>query len=229
LEFVPSELQNEEVPQQLQVVGELCAEQGSAFVSAMGDTIVYTVNPRRTTTDLYTLKVLTVVASIDGSRVVAPSNIDGDSPDDVSTEAPSRSDEEHAPDGNMCWQKVSPSLAAASSTYPEAMMCSVGSGDKAKIGLAGHVALTYASGGQLVTSMGHWIELSRINTSEEELLNAAQKNFGDAEWRALRADLDCQTTEIQRDECRQKWAKSHISKSVPTRMKCRTKFDYNCS
>eukprot|EP00971_Amphidinium_carterae_P083389 1650362-Amphidinium_carterae.1 len=30
LEFVPQDLQNEEVPQQLQVVGELCASEGKA-------------------------------------------------------------------------------------------------------------------------------------------------------------------------------------------------------
>merc|ERR1712151_1052079 len=65
LEFVPADLQNEEVPQQLQVVGELCAEQGKAVVHAMGGTIVYTVNPRRQQTDVYNLKVLTVATNID--------------------------------------------------------------------------------------------------------------------------------------------------------------------
>lgn len=39
LEFVPSELQHEDVPQQLQVVGELCADKGKAVVNAMGCTI----------------------------------------------------------------------------------------------------------------------------------------------------------------------------------------------
>merc|ERR1712003_570036 len=33
----------------------------------MGDTIVYTVNPRRKETDLYTLRVLTVVSDYDGA------------------------------------------------------------------------------------------------------------------------------------------------------------------
>merc|ERR1711881_520310 len=60
LKFVPSELQDEEVPQQLQVVGELCADKGKAVVNAMGGTIVYTVNPKRQATDAYDLKVLTV-------------------------------------------------------------------------------------------------------------------------------------------------------------------------
>merc|ERR1719197_1652152 len=61
LEFIPSELQSEEVPQQLQVVGELCADKGKAVVTAMGSTIVYTVNPNRRQSEMYDLEVLTVV------------------------------------------------------------------------------------------------------------------------------------------------------------------------
>merc|ERR1719440_1967951 len=69
LDFIPEELQNEEVPQQLQVVGELCADRGKAIVEAMGDTIVYTVNPKRTETELYDLKVLTVVTDFCGDDI----------------------------------------------------------------------------------------------------------------------------------------------------------------
>merc|ERR1711879_51122 len=69
LDFIPAELQNEEVPQQLQVVGELCADQGKAVVSAMSDTIVYTVNPRRAETQRYALKVLTVVTNLGGGPI----------------------------------------------------------------------------------------------------------------------------------------------------------------
>merc|ERR1712194_84779 len=115
-------------------------------------------------------------------------------------------------------------LRQSRSNFPQAMMCSVGEGANAKTGMAGHVTLTYASGGQLVTSMGHWIELARINTSEEELLHMAAKNFGQSEWEEMRADLGTQDTEMDRDVCRQKWAKSSIAKSVPSRMKCRTKY-----
>merc|ERR1712232_721000 len=77
---------------------------------------------------------------------------------------------------------------------PEAVKCSIRDGDKEKRGLAGHVALTYASGGQLVTSMGHWIELTRINTSEDAVIRVAQHNFGDDEFNELQADLNCQST-----------------------------------
>merc|ERR1712144_87037 len=60
LDFVPSDLAHEDVPQQLQVVGELCRDQGKAFVKALGGTILYTVDPKRSKTGLYNLKVLTV-------------------------------------------------------------------------------------------------------------------------------------------------------------------------
>merc|ERR1712232_1209569 len=55
LEFVPADLQNEEVPQQLQVVGQLCGDSGKAVVTALGGTIVYTVRPDRPMTNRYDL------------------------------------------------------------------------------------------------------------------------------------------------------------------------------
>jgi len=222
LEFIPSELKNEDVPQQLQVVGELCAEQGSASVQAMGGTIVYTINPHRQKTEVYTLKVLTVANSIDGLENCSETNFGEDdvlsnglAPKDAFTVPPS---------SNMVDEMAETADARDGCAYPEAMMCKIGEGDSAKIGMAGHVTLTYSSGGQLVTSMGHWIELTRINTSEEELFRVAAKNFGQLELQEMQADLECQVSEADRDNCRQKWARSSISKSVPTRMKCRTKY-----
>merc|ERR1719428_2673150 len=73
LEFVPSDLQNEEVPQQLQVVGQLCQDQGKAVVQCMNSTIMYTVNPY-CKTDVYNLKVLTVVTEISTCSAL-PQNI----------------------------------------------------------------------------------------------------------------------------------------------------------
>lgn len=40
------------------------AEEGKCNVSAMGGTIVYSVNQKRKETDLYRLQVLTVVSSL---------------------------------------------------------------------------------------------------------------------------------------------------------------------
>merc|ERR1711879_682535 len=178
LEFIPSDLQGEDVPQQLQVVGELCTERGEAVVSALSNTIVYTVKPDRQATDVYDLKVLTIVS------------------DFASTSAP----------------------------IPDHMKCSVGNGSNQKRGAAGHVVLTYKSGGQLVTSMGHWIELSRIDTSLDAVMRAAEHNFGAEEVADFQREYAMQRTDSARYECVQRHSKAMVSKSMPSQMKCRTKF-----
>lgn len=174
LEFQPSDLQNEEVPQQLQVVGQLCSDRGSAIVETLGGTIVYTVNPERAATDLYTLKVLTVVSDM---------------------------------------------------AIPERLQCTVGDGDAVKRGAAAHVTLTYAqSGGQLVTSMAHWIELTKIDTSLEAVMRCAAQEFGEGEVDSIYQEMNCLETEAERSECLQKRSKALIQKSAPTRMRAKTRF-----
>ena len=161
---------------QLQVVGELCTREGKAIVSAMSDTIVYSLNPHRAHTDAYQLKVLTVVSSWSGGPIV------------------------------------------------EAMQCEIQQGEVRKRGAAGHVALSYPSGGQLITSMGHWIELTRIDTSIESIMQVAAKNFGQAEIRRQQVALNSAATEADRQRCVQELSKQMIQKSVPSKMKGRTKF-----
>merc|ERR1712137_1367362 len=165
IEFFPTQLQQEGVPQQLQVVGDLCTENGFAVVQAMSNTILYTLKPDRKGTSRYTLNVLTVVSEHDGGRL--------------------------SEDRQKC------SIVSESS-------------DVMKSGFAGHVMLNYDSGGQLVTSMGHWIELTRINTSLEAVLRVAQHNFGQSELALLQEDLGMQNSDRDREECMQKWAKKHI-------------------
>lgn len=172
LEFAPAELQHEEVPQQLQVLGDLCGDRGKAVVQAMGDTIVYSVDPRRTPSDRYDLKVLTVVT--DGVQVA------------------------------------------------EDLKCSVGGG--LRRGAAGHVTLTYKEGGQLVTSNGHWIELSRIDVSLESVERAAARNFGGAELSSFNTEYAQAATEEDRRECVQRRSHLLVQQSAPCRMKARTKF-----
>jgi len=178
LEFVPADLQHEDVPQQLQVVGELCAHQGKAVVQAMSSTIVYTVNPKRSATNRYDVKVLTVVTE--------HAQYDGDWGDDV--------------------------------------MCSIGSGSGEKKGTAGHVALTYKGGGQLITSNGHWIELTRIDTSVDAVMRVAAHNFGEAEAEEFRKELSDEASESGRAECVQKHARKLVQQSVASRMKSRSKY-----
>eukprot|EP01126_Amoeba_proteus_P037450 TRINITY_DN3864_c0_g2_i2.p1 TRINITY_DN3864_c0_g2~~TRINITY_DN3864_c0_g2_i2.p1 ORF type:complete len:360 (+),score=74.09 TRINITY_DN3864_c0_g2_i2:84-1163(+) len=45
-------------------------------------------------------------------------------------------------------------------------------------GVAGHVLLTYPSGGRLFTSCGHWIELTHISVSKEKFVILAESIYG---------------------------------------------------
>jgi len=186
LEFIPESLRHEDVPQQLQVVGELCKDQGNAVVKAMSSTIVYIVNPNRQHTDLYSLQVLTVATQF------ASSDIERLTSDMKCTV------------GEAAWW---------------------GLGGNLKKGTAGHVTLTYAEGGQLVTSMGHWIELTRINTTVESVAQCAEHNFGAAEAGDFRQELASQTTNVDREATLQRWSNRMVSQSAPTRMKQRSKFN----
>jgi len=154
-----------------------CKDSGKAVVSAMGNTIVYTVNPDRCRTELYDLKVLTVVT-------------------DSSTH----------------------------SEVPEDMLCSIGEGTSLRKGTAGHVTLTYPSGGQLITSTGHWIELTRIDTSLDAILRVAGHEFGEEEVSKMRQDYNSKRTAAEQEECVQMHAREMIQKSMPSKMKYRTKF-----
>lgn len=48
-------------------------------------------------------------------------------------------------------------------------------------GAAGHILLTYPNTGKLLTSMGHWVELVKVDTSEQKLFQMAEKQYGQAE------------------------------------------------
>merc|ERR1739845_111941 len=72
--------------------------------------------------------------------------------------------------------------------------CEVG----AHRGWAGHVLLTYPSGGQLLASAGHWVELSRLDVTTADLLQAAA-SFGAAYQAEVRSSLaSCGSVEEQR-------------------------------
>lgn len=56
------------------------------------------------------------------------------------------------------------------SLLKENEICSIGDNK----GCAGHVILSYPKGGgKILTSMGHWIELMKLDTSTEELMKLA--------------------------------------------------------
>ena len=45
-------------------------------------------------------------------------------------------------------------------------------------GAAGHVLVKYPSGGAILTSMTHWIELMKVDTSEQKLFEVAEREYG---------------------------------------------------
>ena len=57
-------------------------------------------------------------------------------------------------------------------------------------GTAGHVLLKYKTGGLLLTSMGHWIELLKIDTSETTFFKVARETFGDEYAASLQVQYD---------------------------------------
>merc|ERR1712050_221137 len=130
-------------------------------------------DPARTQTDLYDLKVLTVVSDFVGNL------------------------------GGSC-------------QIPDDKKCAVGEGDKQKRGVAGHVTLTYAEGGQLVTSMGHWIELTRIDASLESVMHVAAHNFGAEEAANLRRVYAEQATDEDRYQFLQSNCHRYVTQSAPT-------------
>lgn len=56
-------------------------------------------------------------------------------------------------------------------------------------GAAGHILLTYPNGGKLLTSMGHWVELVKVDTSEQKLFELVARQYETAELAKLKAGL----------------------------------------
>lgn len=65
-------------------------------------------------------------------------------------------------------------------------------------GSAGHILLKYKSGGHLLTSMGHWIELMKIDTSEKKLFELAEKQYGKAYAEEMRVQYACMDVTSQK-------------------------------
>ena len=63
---------------------------------------------------------------------------------------------------------------AAKDNVSKNLKCVIGETE----GTAGHVLLSYKSGGKILTSMGHWVELMRIDTSQKKLFDLAEFQYG---------------------------------------------------
>ena len=84
-----------------------------------------------------------------------------------------------------------------------------------KHGGTGHVLLSYPSGGKLLTSAGHWVELVKLDVSEESLLRVAEQEYGEAYQADLQQGLDGCANESQKKEYIQKSCARMVQSSAP--------------
>lgn len=89
-------------------------------------------------------------------------------------------------------------------------LCKIGEHE----GSAGHVMLTYPSGGKLLTSAGHWVELQRLDTNMESLLAAAQRKYGAVEEARMRKELGSMNLMQQQAQV-QSYSRQYVVSSAP--------------
>lgn len=82
-------------------------------------------------------------------------------------------------------------------------------------GVAGHVLLTYPSGGRLLSSMGHWIELTKLHGCTEESVLQAAESRGASYSRAIREELDGCATQTDRERALQRWGAQLVQTAAP--------------
>merc|ERR1712118_326700 len=81
-------------------------------------------------------------------------------------------------------------------------------------GLAGHVLLSYPSGGQLLASASHWSELSRLDVTEATLLEVAA-SYGTSFHTKVQASLAACPSPAHRRETIQTYSNHIVQQSVP--------------
>lgn len=161
---------------QLQKVGELCADKAQAVLSAMSDTIVYTVDPSKTGHGRYELEVLTIVTEMNGFSLT--------------------------------------------NGLPHDMRCTIG----AQYGAAGHVLLKYPTGGTILTSAGHWLELANVDLSLDNLRAAWSREYGEEKTVELMARCtDERASSEERSSRMQGYAQQLVQQSAPC-MKMSSKY-----
>jgi len=80
-------------------------------------------------------------------------------------------------------------------------------------GAAGHVILKYeVGGGTLLTSAGHWIELSKLDTTEEALLRITEQELGEEESSRMRTAFESSATPAMRSELLQSMSSACVQR-----------------
>lgn len=81
-------------------------------------------------------------------------------------------------------------------------------------GFAGHALLTYPSGGRLLASAGHWVELCRLDVTEANLLQAAA-SYGAAFQNEVQASMASCTTAEQKSKTLQTYGSQMVQQASP--------------
>lgn len=84
-----------------------------------------------------------------------------------------------------------------------------------KKGNAGHVLLTYKSGGHLLTSMGHWIELMKVDTSQKVLFDIAAREFGQQKMKQMQMQYANLSSETEKKAYISRNAVEFVQSSAP--------------
>lgn len=101
-------------------------------------------------------------------------------------------------------------------TSAEASFIEAGHGALTEVEKAGHVLLTYPSGGRLLTSAGHWKEVVNLRgVSDAALLRTAEQYYGSTYSASLRDQLNSCPDKASRTKVTQTLAQSVVLQSPP--------------
>jgi len=77
-----------------------------------------------------------------------------------------------------------------------------------------HTLLKYPSGGVLLASNGHWLDISNLDVSVEKMLKIAEQTYGVEEYTKMRREIS-ETTGLEQKSNLNKYAKKYVQESVP--------------
>ena len=86
---------------------------------------------------------------------------------------------------------------------------------------SGHVSLTYPSGGVLLASAGHWIELQKVHTDEKTFFNAVYSSYGSSSERSRSMWTEYSSLSAAR---KKQWLSKQAEKTVQSRSAAKYSF-----
>lgn len=84
-----------------------------------------------------------------------------------------------------------------------------------KKGQAGHVLLTYKSGGHLLVSMGHWADLTKVETTDKVLFEVAAREYGQEQAQQMQKEYANLSSEAEKKNYISKNAIQFVQSSAP--------------